>query len=86
MVDLLKNKVGFHPPENSLIARTRHIDALKRAKSHAMDAHTQLVVYQAVELVAESLRLSQMALGEITGQMTADDLLGRIFSSFCIGK
>lgn len=86
LVDLLKNKVGFHPPENSLIARTRHIDALKRAKSHAMDAHTQLVVYQAVELVAESLRLSQMALGEITGQMTADDLLGRIFSSFCIGK
>ena len=76
LVDLLKNKVGFHPPENSL----------KRAKSHAMDAHTQLVVYQAVELVAESLRLSQMALGEITGQMTADDLLGRIFSSFCIGK
>jgi len=51
-----------------------------------MDAHTQLVVYQAVELVAESLRLSQMALGEITGQMTADDLLGRIVSSFCIGK
>ena len=86
LVDLLKNKVGFHPPENSLIARTRHIDALKRAKSHAMDAHTQLVVYQAVELVAESLRLSQMALGEIIGQMTADDLLGRIFSSFCIGK
>ncbi|OPH35903.1 tRNA uridine-5-carboxymethylaminomethyl(34) synthesis GTPase MnmE [Moraxella equi] len=86
LVNLLKDKVGFHPPENSLIARTRHIDALKRAKSHAMDAHTQLVVYQAGELVAESLRLSQTALGEITGQMSADELLGRIFSSFCIGK
>ncbi|OPH38712.1 tRNA modification GTPase MnmE [Moraxella lacunata] len=86
LVNLLKDKVGFHPPENSLIARTRHLDALKRAKSHAMDAHTQLVVYQAGELVAESLRLSQTALGEITGQMTADELLGRIFSSFCIGK
>ncbi|MDO4897223.1 MAG: tRNA uridine-5-carboxymethylaminomethyl(34) synthesis GTPase MnmE [Moraxella sp.] len=86
LVRLLKDKVGFHPPENSLIARTRHIDALKRAKSHAMDAHTQLIVYQAGELVAESLRLSQVALGEITGQMTADELLGRIFSSFCIGK
>lgn len=86
LVNLLKDKVGFHPPENSLIARTRHLDTLKRAKSHAMDAHTQLVVYQAGELVAESLRLSQTALGEITGQMTADELLGRIFSSFCIGK
>ncbi|STY90680.1 tRNA uridine-5-carboxymethylaminomethyl(34) synthesis GTPase MnmE [Moraxella bovis] len=86
LVNSLKDKVGFHPPENSLIARTRHIDALKRAKSHATDAHTQLVVYQAGELVAESLRLSQTALGEITGQMSADELLGRIFSSFCIGK
>ena len=86
LVNLLKDKVGFHPPENSLIARTRHLDTLKRAKSHAIDAHTQLVVYQAGELVAESLRLSQTALGEITGQMTADELLGRIFSSFCIGK
>lgn len=86
MVNLLKDKVGFHPPENSLIARTRHIDALKRAKLHATDAHTQLAVYQAGELVAESLRLSQTALGEITGQMTADELLGQIFSSFCIGK
>lgn len=86
LVALLKDKVGFHPPENSLIARTRHIDALKRAKVHAQEAHEQLTVYQAGELVAESLRLSQMALGEITGQMSADELLGRIFSSFCIGK
>ncbi|WP_066804468.1 tRNA uridine-5-carboxymethylaminomethyl(34) synthesis GTPase MnmE [Moraxella oblonga] len=86
LVQLLKNKVGFHPPENSLIARTRHIDALKRAKAHTNDAHEQLTIYHAGELVAESLRLSQMALGEITGQMSADELLGRIFSSFCIGK
>lgn len=86
LVALLKDKVGFHPPENSLIARTRHIDALRRAKTHALDAHEQLTVYQAGELVAESLRLSQVALGEITGQMSADELLGRIFSSFCIGK
>lgn len=86
LVNLLKEKVGFHPPENSLIARTRHLDALRRAKNHALDAHTQLVTYKAGELVAESLRLSQIALGEITGQMTADELLGRIFSSFCIGK
>lgn len=86
LVGILKDKVGFHPPENSLIARTRHLDALKRAKAHAQDAHTQLTVYQAGELVAESLRLSQQALGEVTGQMSSDDLLGKIFSSFCIGK
>lgn len=86
LIQVLKDKVGFHPPENSLIARTRHLDALKRAKAHALDAHEQLTVYQAGELVAESLRLSQLALGEITGQMTSDELLGKIFSSFCIGK
>lgn len=86
LIDLLKNKVGFHPPENSLIARTRHIDALKRAKTHTLDAKEQLTVFFAGELVAESLRLSQQALGEITGQMSADELLGKIFSSFCIGK
>ncbi|WP_432481204.1 tRNA uridine-5-carboxymethylaminomethyl(34) synthesis GTPase MnmE [Moraxella sp. ZY200743] len=86
LVAQLKQKVGFHPPENSLIARTRHLDALKRAKDHVLDAKEQLTVFFAGELVAESLRLSQQALGEITGQMTADELLGRIFSSFCIGK
>ncbi len=86
LVQTLCEKVGFHPPENSLIARTRHIDALKRAKSHALEAHQALTVYAAGELVAESLRISQQAVGEITGQMSADELLGKIFSSFCIGK
>lgn len=83
---LLRQKVGFHPPENALIARIRHIDALKRAKVYVLEAQEQLVVYQAGELVAESLRLAQHALGEITGQVSSDDLLGKIFSSFCIGK
>lgn len=86
LIGVLRDKVGFHPPENSLIARTRHIDALKRAQSHALQAREQLTVFQAGELVAESLRLSQQALGEITGQLSADELLGKIFSSFCIGK
>ncbi|MFL1732857.1 tRNA uridine-5-carboxymethylaminomethyl(34) synthesis GTPase MnmE [Moraxella oculi] len=85
-IDHLKDKVGFHPPENSLIARTRHIDALKRSKNHLLDAKEQLTTFFAGELVAESLRLSQQTLGEITGQVTADELLGKIFSSFCIGK
>lgn len=86
LIARLKDKVGFHPPENSLIARTRHIDALRRAKNHTLDAKEQLTVFFAGELVAESLRLSQQAVGEITGQMSADELLGKIFSSFCIGK
>ena len=86
LITLLCNKVGFHPPENSLIARTRHIDALRRARLHLQDAHEQLTVFLAGELVAESLRLSQQSLGEITGQLSADELLGKIFSSFCIGK
>lgn len=86
LIALLCDKVGFHPPENSLIARTRHIDALRRARLHLQDAHEQLTVFLAGELVAESLRLSQQSLGEITGQLSADELLGKIFSSFCIGK
>lgn len=86
LIQTLQDIVGFHPPENSLIARSRHVDALKRAKTYAQEAHEQLTVYQAGELVAESLRLSAQSLGEITGQVSSDDLLGRIFSSFCIGK
>ena len=86
LIDTLCDKVGFHPPENSMIARTRHIDALKRTAGHLADAHEQLTVYAAGELVAESLRQAQLSLGEITGQFSADDLLGKIFGSFCIGK
>ena len=79
-------KVGFHPPENSLIARTRHLDALRRTTDYLLEAHEQLTVFQAGELVAESLRQAQLSLGEITGEFSADDLLGKIFGSFCIGK
>ncbi len=86
LIATLCDKVGFHPPENSLIARTRHLDALRRTQQHLNDAHLQLVEYQAGELVAESLRQGQYSLGEITGEFSADDLLGRIFGSFCIGK
>lgn len=86
LIDEIKQKVGFHPPENSFIARTRHIDALNRAYGHLADAKEQLTVFFAGELVAESLRLSAQSLGEITGQLSSDELLGKIFSSFCIGK
>lgn len=86
LITTLCAKVGFHPPENSLIARTRHLDALRRTAQHLTEAHEQLTVFAAGELVAESLRQAQLSLGEITGEFSADDLLGKIFGSFCIGK
>ena len=67
-------------------ARTRHVDALERAASNIRDARRQLVDTLAVELAAEELRSAQAALSEVTGELTSDDLLSEIFSSFCIGK
>lgn len=67
-------------------ARARHLEALDRVNGHLARAGEQLEAQAGSELVAEELRLAQHALGEITGEFTADDLLGRIFSSFCIGK
>ena len=67
-------------------ARRRHLDALGRADAHLGLATEALRDTRAGELVAEELRLAQQALGEITGEFLADDLLGRIFASFCIGK
>jgi tRNA modification GTPase len=66
-------------------ARTRHVDALHRAAAHASVACDQLR-YEQLELAAEELRLAHDALGEITGRLSADDMLGHIFSTFCIGK
>lgn len=86
LVDAITAHAGFQPEEDTFIARTRHLDAMKRAQLYLLEANEQLVVYQAGELVAESLRLAQNALAEITGEFSADDLLGKIFGSFCIGK
>jgi tRNA modification GTPase len=83
----LKDCIGFHPsPAGALSARTRHIDALRRAREHVETAHELLTTRHAGELVAQELRDAHQALGEITGEVSSDDLLGRIFSSFCIGK
>lgn len=83
----LKECVGFHPAGGgALSARSRHLDALRRARAHVEEAHRLLVERHAGELVAQELTEAQRALGEITGQVTSDDLLGRIFGSFCIGK
>ena len=72
--------------EGAFTARRRHIRALRRAAGHFDAGRRALDETRAGELLAEELRLSQQALGEITGAFTADDLLGKIFSEFCIGK
>ncbi|MBB5205227.1 tRNA modification GTPase [Inhella inkyongensis] len=74
-------------PEGLFIARERHVQALSRTQAHVGGALEQVSVPRpALDLVAEELRLAHEALGEITGQFSADDLLGEIFSRFCIGK
>lgn len=83
----LKQSVGYiGDEENIFIARTRHIEALKKCHEFLENALHQLQINKAGELVAEDLRLAQQTLAEITGEFTSDDLLGKIFSSFCIGK
>jgi tRNA modification GTPase len=72
--------------EGAFTARRRHIDALTRADDHFQTGRKALADSKAGELLAEELRLAQAALGEITGSFTSDDLLGKIFSEFCIGK
>jgi tRNA modification GTPase len=72
--------------EGAFTARRRHVDALQRAASHFATGRKALQDDRAGEILAEELRLAQEALCEITGSFSSDDLLGRIFSEFCIGK
>ncbi|HJX58729.1 MAG TPA: tRNA uridine-5-carboxymethylaminomethyl(34) synthesis GTPase MnmE [Thiobacillus sp.] len=87
-VELLREKLleaaGWQAVgEGAFMARARHLDALGRAAGHLAAARAAAAQ---LELFAEELRLAQAALSEITGEFTADDLLGEIFSKFCIGK
>jgi len=83
----LKQLMGFKSTEGGqFIARRRHLDALIQARAEIAAAEIALTHHKAGELAAESLRRAQMALDQITGKFTADDLLGEIFSNFCIGK
>lgn len=83
----LKDCMGFTGADaGTLSARRRHLDALARARIHIAEARSHLDERRSGELVAEELRQAQLCLGEITGEFTSEDLLGRIFSTFCIGK
>ena len=86
-VELLRSELlriaGWHPAEDVFIARERHLRALADTREHLAVALAQL---SRLELLAEELREAQAALGTITGQFSADDLLGEIFGRFCIGK
>ena len=85
--DHLKDCVGFKSVDTgSVSARRRHLEALRRARGHVEAAEHRLRESRSGELVAEELRGAQQALIEITGEFTSEDLLGRIFGSFCIGK
>lgn len=83
----LKRAAGYHPTEGGVVmARRRHLEALATAARALAEAARQTDANHAGELVAEELRRAHHALGEITGVFTTEDLLGRIFASFCIGK
>lgn len=83
----LKQTMGFHETDDGdFIARRRHLNALQQALLSIEQAQQQFDIHMAGELAAEDLRIAQQHLSQITGEFTSDDLLGEIFSSFCIGK
>ncbi len=83
----LKQTMGFNETDDGdFIARRRHLNALQQALYSIEQAQQQFDIDMAGELAAEDLRISQQHLSQITGEFTSDDLLGEIFSSFCIGK
>ena len=84
--DTLKNLAGAGSGEGAFSARRRHVLALQQVDAHLQHTALYLGEQRAGEIAAEELRQAQLALGEITGNYSSDDLLGAIFSSFCIGK
>ena len=87
LIAAIKTLAGYKDlGEGAFTARQRHLDALERAQKHFREGKDALEKTKSGELLAEELRLAQKALGEITGTFSSDELLGRIFSEFCIGK
>ncbi|MCR9261655.1 MAG: tRNA uridine-5-carboxymethylaminomethyl(34) synthesis GTPase MnmE [Pseudomonadaceae bacterium] len=83
---IIKSSLGFNQSESGFIARARHVAALELALGHLIEAKQLIDLGEATEIAAEEMRFAHNALGEIVGTVTPDDLLGRIFSEFCIGK
>lgn len=87
LIAKIKQLAGYENlGEGAFTARQRHLDALQRAQQHFQHGRQALEDSKSGEIFAEELRLAQQALGEITGAFSSDDLLGKIFSEFCIGK
>jgi tRNA modification GTPase len=84
--DHLKMIMGYQGTEGGFMARRRHLVALENTHQHLLIGLDQLETFVAGEILAEELRICQQELDQITGKFTSDDLLGKIFSSFCIGK
>jgi tRNA modification GTPase len=85
--EFIKERAGYQTSgEGIFLARARHLNALQRASASLQQGQEQIINFHAGELLAEELRQAQNSLSEITGEFTSDDLLGEIFSSFCIGK
>ena len=87
LIDRITGKAAdFNQDNHAFMARRRHVDALQRALHCLHQAASSFAASRSGELVAEDLRAAQQSLNEITGEFTSEDLLGKIFSSFCIGK
>ncbi len=87
LIDQITGKlIDFNQDEHTLLARRRHVDALEKAKVGLIQAQAIFESSGSGELMAEDLRQVQQSLNEITGEFSSDDLLGQIFSRFCIGK
>ncbi len=87
LIELLTNNyTDYNHSQTTFIARKRHVEALKNSLQHLITARNIFDQTQSGELMAEDLRLAQQSLNQITGSFTTEDLLGKIFSSFCVGK
>ena len=84
--DKILEKVGYENDESTFTARIRHIESMRSAVNILRSAELELVDVSSLDLLADHLRQAQNELTEILGSVTSDELLGKIFSEFCIGK